>query len=167
MPPYLLDANFFIEAYRKSYPMDVFPSFWEKVKALADAGLICSIDKVKTEIYQNEDVLKAWCETNLPEDFFRDSSPAVVDFTYAQVVRWASSKLGAPYSQTALDIFMQADEADAFLIAFARKNQLAIVTNEVSAPESRKNIKIPDACTSLGIRTLQPVQLFRELNASI
>lgn len=165
MPPFLLDANFFIEAHRKSYPMDVFPTFWEKVKAMAVAGQIGSIDKVKSELYKNEDALKTWCEQNLPDDFFQDSAPALVE--YAQVVNWAYSKLTQPYTQSALDIFMDADEADAFLVAFAKKHQLALVTNEISAPESRRNVKLPDACQPFGVRTLLPVQLFRELGASI
>lgn len=70
MPPFLLDANFFIEAHRKSYPMDVFPSFWEKVAAMATAGQIGSLDKVKKEIFEHEDALKIWCGQNLPNDFF-------------------------------------------------------------------------------------------------
>ena len=45
--PYLLDSNFFIEAFRTSYPFDVVPSFWVKVKELAAEGKIISIDKVQ------------------------------------------------------------------------------------------------------------------------
>ncbi|MCF8247998.1 MAG: DUF4411 family protein [Saprospiraceae bacterium] len=165
MPPYLLDANFFIEAHRKSYPLDVFPSFWEKIKTMADAGLICSIDKVKNELFKNEDALKTWCEQNLPDDFFKESATSLSE--YAQVVNWAYAKLDHPYSQSALDIFMNADEADAFLVAFAKKHALVVVTNEVSAPDSKRNVKLPDACLPFGVRSLTPVQLFRELRTTI
>ena len=58
--PFLLDSNFFIEAHRTSYPFDVVPSFWAKVKELADNGKIISIDKVKKEILQNKDELSEW-----------------------------------------------------------------------------------------------------------
>lgn len=144
MPPYLLDTNFFIEAHRKSYPIDVFPSFWEKIASIATAGQIGSIDKVKQELYRNEDALRSWCEQNLSENFFQDSTTAMLE--YAQLVTWAYSKLNNPYTQSALDIFMDSNEADAFLVAFAKKHDQTLVTNEVSAPDSKRNIKLPDAC---------------------
>ena len=166
MPPFLLDANFFITAHRTSYPLDVFPSFWEKVKQLAETKQVASIDKVRMEIYDNEDALKNWCVDNLPDDFFQDSSPALL-LEYPQVVNWAYTKLDNPYSQAALDIFMDADEADAFLVAFAKKHTLAVVTNEVSAPDSKRNVKLPDACQAFDVRSISPVQLFRELGVTI
>ena len=73
MSRYLVDSNFFIQAHRAIYPLDVAPSFWKKVKVLATNGNILSIDKVKNEIFQNEDDLKNWCVNNLPSDFFHDS----------------------------------------------------------------------------------------------
>jgi Domain of unknown function (DUF4411) len=165
MPPYLLDANFFIEAHRKSYPLDVFPSYWDKIKMLATDGYICSLDKVKAELYKNNDALKTWCNMHLPDNFFKNSDEAILD--YAQVVNWAYSKLSHPYTQSALDLFMQADEADAFLVAFAKKHQLVLVTNEISAPDSRKNIKIPDACLPFGVHSIPPIQMLRDLSISI
>lgn len=86
---------------------------------------------------------------------------------YGQIARWAYSKLNNPYSQSALDVFMHADEADAFLAAFAKKHALTVVTNEVSAPASKSNVKLPDACDAQTVRWLPPVQMFRELGVTI
>lgn len=160
MNPYLLDANFFIQAHRVGFPMDVVPSFWNKVKELAASGKIISIDKVKKEIYDSEDDLKDWCEHNLPDEFFKDSTGVIP--SYAKVVGWANSK-SDQYTQQARDTFMDADEADAWLISYAHTHALPIVTHEVSAPFSKSSIKIPDACKALGVRTLQPMDMFREL----
>ncbi len=160
MPPYLVDTNFFIQAHRTGNPLDVAESFWKKVKELADAGKIISIDKVKKEIYGSEDELKTWCEANLPDDFFKNST-STISF-YAQIVAWADSKRDQ-FRQDALDEFMDADEADAWLVAFALANQNAIVTNEVSAPLSKTKIKIPDVCIHFSVRYLNPIQMFREL----
>lgn len=165
MTPYLLDANFFIEAHRTSYPMDVFPSFWEKVKELADAGKIISLDKVKDELYRKEDDLKIWCEANLPDSFFKASDEAIDE--YKKVAGWAYSKRDKPYSQSALDVFLDAHEADAWLVAYAMKNSQPLVTNEVSAPDSKKSIKIPDACAPFGVRAIQPMVMFREMGEKI
>ncbi len=68
---YVIDSNFFIQAHRESYPLDIAFSFWNKVKHLADEGKITSIDKVKNEIYDKNDALEAWCKANLPQDFFK------------------------------------------------------------------------------------------------
>jgi len=64
MSVYVVDSNFFIQAHRASYPLDVATSFWNKVIQLAEEGKIVSIDKVKNEIFKNEDDLKQWCEIN-------------------------------------------------------------------------------------------------------
>ena len=51
MPVYVLDSNFFIQAHRFHYPIDVAAGFWNKVRQLAEAGRIISIDKVQKELY--------------------------------------------------------------------------------------------------------------------
>ncbi|MBK8568034.1 MAG: DUF4411 family protein [Saprospiraceae bacterium] len=165
MPLYLLDTNFFIESYRSGFPMDVVLSFWNKLAALAAEGKVVSLDKVKEEIYRNDDELKAWCEANLPTDFFKDSTSAIAE--YASVVTWANSKKDHPYTQPALDVFMDAEEADAWLVAYAKQQNLPLVTNEISAPESKKSVKIPDACLPIGVRCVRPMDMFRELKETI
>ena len=67
---YILDSNFFIEAHRNTYPLDVAEGFWLKVKDLAEAGIVVSIDKVRNELYDKNDALEAWCIENLPQDLF-------------------------------------------------------------------------------------------------
>jgi hypothetical protein len=57
MSVFIVDSNFFIQAHRANYPLDIAITFWKKVKELADNGSIVSIDKVKHEIYQNDDEL--------------------------------------------------------------------------------------------------------------
>ena len=47
MSVYVVDSNFFIQAHRAHYPLDVAVSFWAKVKQLAYEGKIISIDNVK------------------------------------------------------------------------------------------------------------------------
>lgn len=168
MSPYLVDTNFFISAYRIGFPIDVVPTYWEKVKEMAANGDIISIDKVKNEIYQNEDDLKRWCEANLPQDFFKKSLRYAKDIAaYTRIVEWANSKINSPYSQAALNTFLDADEADAFLVTYATANGYCIVTNEVSAPDSKKIIKIPDVCIALNVPYLQSMAMLRALGVKI
>ena len=67
-PLFIIDTNVFIQAHRTTYPLDIVPGFWEKIIDLANRDKIISIDKVKNEIYKNDDELKAWCKVNLPEN---------------------------------------------------------------------------------------------------
>jgi hypothetical protein len=90
MVTYIVDSNFFIQAHRVSYPLDVAYSFWNKVKQLANDGKIISIDKVENEIYDKNDALAEWCRESLPETFFKDTSN-VMD-AYGKVSAWAISK---------------------------------------------------------------------------
>jgi hypothetical protein len=77
---YVVDSNFFIQAHRVTYLLDVVPSFWNKVKELANAVRIISIDKVKKEIFKNDDDLKDWCKNNLSPDFWKDSSQNPLEY---------------------------------------------------------------------------------------
>ena len=162
--PFLLDSNFFFEALRTSYPFDVVPSFWIKVKELAEQGKIISIDKVKKELLQNKDELSDWIIDNLPEDFFKDTSYVVPN--YATLTGWVYSKSGQ-YSPTAISEFLDADEADAWLVAFAMTYGNQIVTHEVSKPNSKSRVMLPDAANPFNVICIKTVDLFRSLGVKI
>jgi hypothetical protein len=142
MSVYVVDSNFFIQAHRASYPLDVATSFWNKVIQLAEEGKIVSIDKVKNEIFKNEDDLKQWCEINLPDYFFKDTSTIIPQ--YSQV----------------------ADEADAWLIAHALVDpaQIVLVTHELSEPNRKNKVKIPDACIANGVQYCNTIEMLRQLS---
>jgi len=162
MPVYVLDSNFFIQAHRFYYPIDVATGFWNKVRQLAEEGRVISIDKVKKELYDKNDTLEEWCRNNLPEDFFKDTS--VVLAAYGQVTTWAMSRRGH-YLPKALNEFLDADEADAFLVAFclADTSNRFIVTHEVSTPNKVSKIKIPDVCAALNVSCVNTIEMFRQL----
>ena len=157
---YVIDANFFIQAHRSTYPLDVATSFWEKVAEMAASGRIVSIDKVRSELYKHEDDLKAWCIATLPPDFFKDTSIILPD--YGRVVSWAAS-MSHHYLPRALQEFLSADEADAWLVAYAISNNCTIVTHELSQPDRRNKIKIPEACAPFNIQYVNTIEMFRRL----
>lgn len=164
MKTYLLDTNFFIDAHRTTYPFDVFPSYWGKIQALAEAGSIFSVDKVFDEINRHTDALTAWVNAGLPNGFFRSSGDVVPQ--YADVVRWANGK-STHYFPTALATFMQAEEADAWLVAHGIQSGCTIVTHEISNPDMKRSIKIPEPCNHFGIQFIKPVEMLRELGVTI
>lgn len=156
--PFVLDTNFFIEAHRQYYPMDIVPGFWLKVRELANNGTIVSIDKVRDELTLNKDLLSQWCEDNLPQRFFKDTS--VVISEYVAVSQWATSR-SSHYTTAALNEFLGAGEADAWLIAYAIAGRASIVTHETSEPYRKSKVKIPDACSPFGIKCLNTIEMFR------
>jgi hypothetical protein len=151
MSLFIVDSNFFIQAHRVSYPLDVACSFWNKVKQLANSGSIISIDKVKDEIFDNHDLLSEWCEANLPDDFFKDTSSSID--SYRLVTSWVVSR-STHYLPNAINEFLSAGEADAFIVAYALDDPSnnIIVTQEVSEPYRRNKVKIPDACDAPGVK---------------
>lgn len=167
MSQYLVDSNFFIQAHRAYYPLDVVSSFWEKVKDLSDREKIISIDKVKNEIYDNsshEDELKAWCQSNLKEGFFINTD--TVFNNYREIVHWANS-MSNHYKARAIEEFLSPNLADPWLVAFAMSNDCIIVTYEKSQPEGKSRIKIPEVCRQFNIRYLDTVGMLRELSEKI
>lgn len=125
--------------------------------------MIVSIDKVQDEIFNNDDLLKAWCQTNLPDNFFKDTAELIPH--YQSVVSWAMSKQ-SHYLPAALSEFLASDEADAWVIAFALGNNAKVVTYEKSQPEGKRKIKIPEPCNALGVEYLNTIEMCRELNVT-
>jgi hypothetical protein len=158
--PFVLDSNFFIEAHRVSYPFDVVPTFWIKVKELADKGIIISIDKVHKEINQNKDELTIWCDNNLPKGFFKDTKIVITE--YIEVSKWANSK-SSHYNTNALNEFLDADEADAWLVAFSITTGNIVVTHETSEPMRKNRVKLPDAANPFKIKCMKTIEMFRLL----
>jgi hypothetical protein len=146
------------------YPFDVVPSFWNKILELSNNGTILSIDKVKKELCEtnNPDQLSVWCENELNSGFFVDSA-SCVDI-YAQIAIWTHSS--THFLQSAKDEFLATDLADPWLIAYAKKNDLTIVTHEISQPHRKNRIKIPEPCIHFGVRYLSPIEMFREIGES-
>ncbi len=69
------------------------------------------------------------------------------------------------YLPNALNEFLDSEEADAFLIAFALadyQNRI-IVTQEVSQPERRNKIKIPEPCNYFHLHYVNTIEMFRLL----
>jgi hypothetical protein len=77
-----------------------------------------------------------------------------------ELAAWATNP-ARQYRQGAVDEFL--DSADLKLIAHAMATGATLVTREQPAPESKKRIKIPDACNDLGVAWTDPFSLYRTL----
>ena len=161
---YVVDTNFFIQAHRVYYPLDIFNSFWNEITRLAANGTIISIDKVQNEIYRNEDELKLWCESNLPNDFFKSSENLISDYT--QLVQWVNSG-SIQYRDTAKSEFLDVNEADAWLIAYCMKHGNTLITYEKSDPNIKKKVKIPEPANHFKVKYHDTIELLRQSGSTI
>lgn len=54
--------------------------------------------------------------------------------------------------------------ADGWLVAHARVHGITVVTNEQSAPEARREVKLPDVCDQFEVRRDNTFTMLRALN---
>ena len=159
---YLIDSSCFMTASRFYYPIDIAVSFWEKIAQLAQTHAFYSIDKVKDEIKIHDDALTNWCKNNLPDDFFFSTETEEIYAKYAELVNWAQAK---GIKQSGVDKFIDANKADIYFVAFASlaPSDYTVVTEERSAVNAKKDIKLPDACAAFKIRSISFMDMLREL----
>ncbi|MFO7342625.1 DUF4411 family protein [Caldibacillus debilis] len=145
---YLLDANIFIDAYKKYYAFDIVPSFWEKIKQQAEAGRIISIDRVKDEIdrYHEEDELKIWVNQVFGRWFVSTDNEEVIE-SYREIINWAYHQ--SQFTDAAKNEF--ASVADSWLIACAKTYNCALVSWERHRPEKKSRIPMPNVCLAFHI----------------
>lgn len=164
MSLFIVDTNFFIQSHRITYPLDVAVGFWNTVAKIANENKIISIDKVKNEIYKNDDELTHWIDDNLPPEFFKPTDSQEVLAKYTQIVNWANSK-NTFYLPKAITEFLDFDYADAWLAAYALSldEECCITTQEKSEPNRKSKIKIPEVCDAFDIPYNNIIGMFREL----
>lgn len=161
---YILDTNSFITPHRGGYnPLDVAVSFWNKIQELSDTSIIRSIDKVKAELFVNDDELKQWVNNTLPKDFFERFESEATMAKLREVSTWAQAH--GTYNTTAKTKFLNTDKADIYLVAYsaAYPEDYTIVSFEKPNPRNVGEIKLPDACNAFGARCIMMADMFREL----
>lgn len=157
---YLLDANVFIEAKNRYYSFDIAPGFWDWLDRAHQQLLVCSIDAVRNELLAGDDDLSEWASRNAP--FFRKLGSNMSTHFQALTV-WASSQ---NYRPNALAEFT-GRHADFQIVAYARARELTVVSHESAKSGSKKKIKIPDACSAMGVRVVDTFEMLRQTNARL
>jgi Domain of unknown function (DUF4411) len=153
MTIYLLDSNIFIQAKNLHYGMDFCPAFWQWLDEAHAAGIVCSIDSVRTELIAGNDDLSAWVQQR-PSTFFISPSAATVPSLQMTSI-WANN---SGYEPAAVSTFLQV--ADYYLVAQALELRYTVVTHEVIANTTRR-IKIPNACLGMSVRYVTPFAMLR------
>ncbi|HIE5947110.1 TPA: DUF4411 family protein [Burkholderia cepacia] len=157
---YIIDSNVFIQGKNFHYQFAFCKGFWDWINAGYGSGIIFSINKVRAELLaaKKEDEARQWAEA-MPADFFlEDVGDSTVMQEYSNIMTWASTD--THYQKAALQRFAEAHRADAFLLAYARAHGHILVTQELSQPDKRREVPIPDAATKIGnIKTMTIYEL--------
>ncbi|UCA48532.1 DUF4411 family protein [Streptomyces sp. WA6-1-16] len=157
---YLVDSNVFIEAKNRYYAFDIAPGFWSWLEYAHSNSIACSIESVRDELVEGGDELAEWAKSH-PE-FFRPLDDATAR-QFPPLTMWAQSR---PYSAAALQEFLT-DTADFYLIAYALAHGHTLVTHEQPSPDSKKRVKIPDACIAMGVTYASPFAMLRASQATL
>ncbi len=154
---YLLDANVFIQAKNLHYGLDFCPAFWDWLIKSNEGQQVFSIEKVGDELEAGSDELATWASERGPL-FFQKPDAALL-LVLGTVSNWAT---GQSYEQAAISTFLQV--ADYYLVGQALAHSHTVVTHEVAA-DTKKRIKIPNACIGLGIKFMTPYEMLRRERA--
>lgn len=156
---YLIDSDVLISAKNLHYQPGFCEAFWTWIVAAHKAGLVFSIDKVRDELLagDDDDPLYEWAQKPELETFFLASEPGAQK--WRELAKWA---VECGFLTAAIEKFLSARSADAWLIAFAAAGgNFVIVTNEVSAPQSKRSVKLPDAAAAIGVKTISLFELLQ------
>ncbi len=151
---YLLDDDVFIQAKNLHYAFSFCPAFWDWLDRAHAGNLVFSIDKVMADLQGHRNGLAEWARAR--RTLFLPTDSAVLA-SFAAVSHRAN---GHPrYERAAIAEFLSV--TDSYLVAHGHANGYVVVTQEVSAPLSRKRIKVPDACTAMGVRSISTFEMLR------
>jgi hypothetical protein len=150
---YLLDANAFIEAKKRWYGFDFCPAYWDWLDAAHTAGTVFSIERVADEILAGDDELSEWADGRSHSFFLRPDGPVLASLS--RLSAWVTA--GA-YDQSAVATFLEV--ADSYLVAHAHAYGHTVVTHEKVA-NSRRTVKIPNACAEMNVKYMTPFEMLR------
>jgi len=156
---YVLDSNVFISAHQLYYRFDICPGFWDALVRQHEAKRVCSIDKVKDELLEMKDKLSQWARRKSLASFFKGTADKAVLDAFRNMVNWVQNE-----SQFTLEAKAEfAAVADGWVVAYAKANDLRVVTLEEYAPDVKKKVPIPNVCLEFGVDYHNTFEMLAEL----
>jgi len=152
MPKYSIDTSAILDAWVRHYPLDLFPSFWDKFRILVESKDGIAIELIGHELRTKDDGCYDWFKDNNLSSFFVEISTPV-EKTVTDILR-------DPNYQKLVDDRKGTYSADPFVIALAMVEGLIVVTGERASNNILKP-RIPDVCNSIGIDCINILELMR------
>lgn len=161
---YILDTSVLIEAAKRYYAFDIAPTFWAQLVQYALQGAIVSIERVKDEIDKGKDDLRDWCNNHFHNAFDRTEDEAVLD-AYAKIIQWAHA--ATQYTDAAKKELAEVENADAWVVAYAKAQGCVVVTHERYDSKIGRRIPIPNICQALGVPYMDTFAMMRQLGMKL
>jgi Domain of unknown function (DUF4411) len=160
---YVLDTNIFIGAFQQYYPFDFCPGFWDCLSQQHNANRVFSIDKVAIELAGIRDQLSDWAKQKANATLFQETTDLSVVQVYKEIANWVNSN--KQFTPSAKTDFMGV--ADGWVIAYAKANNLKVVTLEEIAPESKRRVPMPNLCLQFNVNHCNTFEMLRELKIQL
>ena len=146
---YCFDTNTLLDAGERYYPIDSFPTLWEKFEELIAANRLIAPEVVLTELTAKSDWTAQWAKDH--SGIFLPITPDI----QTQVTDILTAH------PTLVDPERHRSEADPFIIAMAAVKGFAVVTSERRRAGAVGRLKIPDVCDALQVRCVTLLDVFR------
>lgn len=146
--PYVLDTSALIGAWQRKYPPEVFPSLWENLDRLGEAGELFVPEEVFDELRRRDDELHEWVSARTANLVVATSRPV---FLAVRSILHDHPKLTMTGTGRG--------RADPFVIAEAQIRGCPVVTEERGG--SQQKPRIPHVCTVLGVSSIDVLDLIR------
>ena len=151
---YSLDTSSLIEAYRILYPMENFPSLWDKIEELIRNDQLKMSEPVFEEAMRDK-VLEHWCNEKGLQPFLE----LKVNDSDQNAVRTILSRYPG-----LINVRRGTSLADPWVIALATRFKRGIVVTEEKFAGNLEHPKIPDVCRDLGIECINIAGFVRREN---
>jgi predicted nucleic acid-binding protein len=144
---YCLDTSALINPWRRMWPPDLAPRYWEDVSALALTGRVVLSEEVREELLHKDDELASWAKANIQA---WHTLTAEIQDSVRQIMRnWGRL----------VDHRKNRGSADPFVIATAKVLGAIVVTDE--GPGDEKNVRIPYVCSQIDVRCVGLLEFVR------
>ncbi len=146
---YCIDTSALMDGWTRHYMPVSFPSLWQRVDELIEAGSLLSSEEVLIEIEKKQgDKLHEWAKGH-----------AAIFLPLTADVQQAQSRIVAQFPKL-VDERTGKSFADPWVIATAEVRAAVVVTGE-GATGKRDRPKIPDVCRDMGIECIRFAELIR------
>ena len=146
---YSFDTSAILNPWRRHYPLETFPSLWNRLDELIDAGDIIASEEVLEELRRKDDEVHQWAleRRQMFIPLYPDIQQSVINIltNHPRLIDNRKNRSGA----------------DPFVIALAQVENCTVVTYETPS-HSPNRPRIPDVCDAMGIRCINMTDLFQE-----
>lgn len=141
---YCVDTSSLLEAWVRRYPQASFPSFWQKLESLIEAGRLIAPEEVQVETARKDDDLTKWAKAH-----------AIMFVEIDEPLQMIVADLLSRH-ELMVDSSKGKNAADPWVVGLA-KQRGAIVVSE----EGAGRLKIPAVCAAESVTCVRLLDLIR------